>query len=83
MPAVSVRKSIKPDYLICLEDGKRFKTLKRHLGALGMTPEQYRKKWNLPGDYPMVAPNYVVVRSALAKKSGLGQKARKRLAKAR
>jgi predicted transcriptional regulator len=72
-PAVSVRKSISPDYLICLDDGRRFKSLKRHIGQLGMTPDQYRAKWGLPSDYPMVAPNYAATRSALAKKSGLGQ----------
>ena len=72
-PAVSIRKSITPDYLICLEDGKKFKSLKRHLGALGLTPDQYRAKWKLPPDYPMVAPNYAATRSALAKAIGLGQ----------
>src|SRR5271166_3827693 len=72
-PAVPIRKSITPDFLICLDDGKRFKALRRHLGALGMTPAQYREKWGLPSDYPMVAPNYAVLRSALAKKIGLGQ----------
>lgn len=73
-PAVSVKKSIQPDYLICLEDGKRFKSLRRHLRTqYNMTPEQYRDKWNLPPDYPMVAPNYAVTRSELAKKMGLGQ----------
>jgi predicted transcriptional regulator len=72
-PAVAVRRSITPDYLICLEDGKRFKSLKRHLGAHGLTPKQYREKWKLPPDYPMVAPNYAAQRSALAKKIGLGQ----------
>jgi predicted transcriptional regulator len=72
-PAVSVRKSITPDYLICLEDGERFKSLKRHLAAHGMTPDQYRAKWKLPSDYPMVAPNYAAARSAMAKASGLGQ----------
>ncbi len=71
--AVSIRKSITPEYLICLEDGQRFKSLKRHLAALGMTPEQYRAKWKLPPDYPMVAPNYAAARSAMAKASGLGQ----------
>ena len=71
--AVSVRKSVTPDYLICLDDGKQFKSLRRHLTALGMTPEQYRAKWNLPADYPMVAANYAAQRSALAKKIGLGQ----------
>ena len=72
-PAVSVRKSITPDYLICLDDGKRFRSLRRHLAGLGMTPEQYREKWRLPADYPMVAPNYAAQRSALAKKTGFGQ----------
>jgi predicted transcriptional regulator len=71
---VPVRKSVTPDYLICLEDGKKFKSLRRHLGALGLTPEQYRVKWQLPSDYPMVAPNYAAHRSALARKIGLGQK---------
>jgi predicted transcriptional regulator len=71
-PAVSVRKSVTPDYLICLDDGRKFKSLRRHLGALGMTPEQYRAKWNLPSTYPMVAPNYTAQRSALAKNSGFG-----------
>jgi predicted transcriptional regulator len=74
-PAVSVKKSIAPDYLVCLEDGKRFKSLKRHLRTqYNMTPEQYREKWGLPPDYPMVAPNYAVARSQLAKKMGLGQR---------
>ena len=73
-PAVSVRKSISPDYLICLDDGRKFKSLKRHLAILGMTPDQYRAKWSLPADYPMVASNYAASRSALAKKIGLGQK---------
>ena len=77
-PAVPIRRSVTPDYLICLEDGKQFKSLRRHLGALGLTPEQYRNKWKLPSDYPMVAPNYAAQRSALAKKMGLGQK-RKRV----
>ena len=73
-PAVSVKKSIAPDYLVCLEDGKRFKSLKRHLRTqYNMTPEQYREKWGLPPEYPMVAPNYAVARSQLAKKMGLGQ----------
>ena len=72
-PAVSVRKSVTPDYLICLDDGRRFKSLRRHLATLGMTPEQYRAKWSLPSDYPMVAPNYAARRSALAKSLGLGQ----------
>ena len=78
-PAVSLKKSINPDYLICLEDGKRFKSLKRHLRTqYNMTPEQYRDKWGLPADYPMVAPNYAVARSQLAKKMGLGQQQRKK-----
>ena len=72
-PAVPIRKSITPDFLICLDDGKRFKALRRHLAGLGLTPAQYREKWNLPSDYPMVAPNYAAHRSALAKKIGLGQ----------
>ena len=72
-PMVPIRKSITPEYLICLEDGKKFKSLKRHLAALGMTPAQYRERWKLPTDYPMVAPNYAAQRSALAKKLGLGQ----------
>ena len=71
-PAVSIRKSVTPDYLICLEDGKRFKSLRGHLTTLGMTPDQYRVKWKLPSDYPMVAPNYAAQRSALAKKLGFG-----------
>jgi predicted transcriptional regulator len=78
-PAVPVKKSMTADYLICLEDGKRFKSLKRHLRTqYGMTPEQYRDKWSLPPDYPMVAPNYAVARSQLAKKMGLGQQRRRR-----
>jgi predicted transcriptional regulator len=78
-PAVSLKKSINPDYLVCLEDGKRFKSLKRHLRTqYNMTPEQYRDKWGLPADYPMVAPNYAVARSQLAKQMGLGQQRRKR-----
>lgn len=76
VPAVSVRKSVTPDFLICLEDGKKFKSLKRHLATkFGLTPDEYRQKWNLPADYPMVAPNYSASRSALAKSSGLGRKA--------
>src|SRR5260370_7883426 len=71
-PAVSVKKSMTPDYLVCLEDGKRFKSLKRHLRPpYTITPKQYRDKWGLPADYPMVAPNYAVARSQLAKKMGL------------
>jgi predicted transcriptional regulator len=78
VPAVPVKKSITPDYMICLEDGKKFKSLKRHLRtSYNMTPEQYRVKWNLPGDYPMVAPNYAKARSELAKTMGLGQKRKK------
>jgi predicted transcriptional regulator len=78
-PAVSLKKSISPEYLVCLEDGKRFKSLKRHLRTqYNMTPEQYREKWGLPADYPMVAPNYAVARSNLAKKMGLGQQRRRR-----
>jgi predicted transcriptional regulator len=73
LPAVSVRRSITSDYLICLDDGKKFKSLKRHLTTLGMTPDQYRQKWNLPRDYPMVPPAYSSKRSELAKKIGLGQ----------
>jgi predicted transcriptional regulator len=73
-PAVPVRRSVTPGYLICLEDGKHFKSLRRHLTLLGMTPEQYREKWNLPSAYPMVAANYAARRSALAKKIGLGRK---------
>jgi predicted transcriptional regulator len=77
-PAVSIRASIKPDYVVCLEDGKRLKMLKRHLMThYQMTPEQYRAKWNLPADYPMVAPNYAEQRRTLAKKIGLGTKRRK------
>ena len=73
-PAVSVRNSVTPDYIICLDDGKRFKSMRRHIANLGMTPEQYREKWNLPSDYPMVAANYSVTRAALARKIGLGKK---------
>lgn len=72
-PAIAVKKSVTPDFIICLEDGKKFKSLKRHLRTrYGMTPEEYRLKWNLPHDYPMVAPNYAKARSDLAKKMGLG-----------
>jgi predicted transcriptional regulator len=74
-PAVSVRTSIKPDHIVCLEDGKKLKMLKRHLmAAYNMTPEQYRQRWNLPVDYPMVAPNYAAKRRDLAEKIGLGRK---------
>jgi predicted transcriptional regulator len=82
VPAVSVRKSVTPDYIICLEDGKKFKSLKRHLrSTYDMTPEQYRAKWNLPADYPMVAPNYAKARSELAKTMGLGQQRKRGSAK--
>ena len=78
-PAVSIRASIKPDFIVCLEDGKKLKMLKRHLMThYQMTPEQYRAKWNLPADYPMVAPNYAEQRRSLAKKIGLGTKRRTR-----
>jgi len=74
-PAVSVRRSVTPDYIVCLEDGRKLKMLKRHLAtAYGMTPEDYREKWGLPSDYPMVAPNYAKQRSSLAKKIGLGKR---------
>jgi predicted transcriptional regulator len=74
-PAVSVRRSVTPDYIVCLEDGKKLKMLKRHLrAAYGMSPNDYRAKWSLPADYPMVAPNYAKQRSAFAKKIGLGRK---------
>jgi predicted transcriptional regulator len=77
-PAVSVKKSIQPDYLVCLEDGKKLKMLKRHLKtAYNMSPEAYRERWNLPNDYPMVAPNYARQRSRLAKEIGLGTRARR------
>ena len=80
-PAVSVRKSITDDYLICLEDGKKFKSLKRHLRThYGLSPEEYLEKWSLPADYPMVAPNYAAARSQLAKKMGLGQRGGRRKA---
>jgi MucR family transcriptional regulator, transcriptional regulator of exopolysaccharide biosynthesis len=78
-PAVSVKKSVTPEYIVCLEDGKKFKSLKRHLRTqYNMTPEQYRDKWNLGADYPMVAPNYAAARSQLAKQMGLGQQRRRR-----
>ena len=77
-PAVPIRKSIAPDFLICLEDGRKFKSLKRHLRTkYNMSPEEYRAKWGLPKDYPMVAPNYAKARSELAKQMGLGQGGRK------
>ncbi|MDX8437920.1 MULTISPECIES: MucR family transcriptional regulator [Mesorhizobium] len=75
-PAVPIRKSVTPDYIISLEDGKKFKSLKRHLSVhYGLTPDEYRAKWGLPADYPMVAPNYAAARSSLAKSMGLGRKA--------
>jgi predicted transcriptional regulator len=78
-PAVSVRSSIKPDYIVCLEDGKKLKMLKRHLMThYQLTPDQYRTKWNLPAEYPMVAPNYAEQRRTLAKKIGLGTRRRTR-----
>ncbi|MDP2298091.1 MAG: MucR family transcriptional regulator [Pseudolabrys sp.] len=79
-PAVSVKKSITPEHIVCLEDGKKFKSLKRHLRTqYNMTPEQYREKWSLGADYPMVAPNYAAARSQLAKQMGLGQQRRRRV----
>ena len=79
LPAVPIKKSVFPDYIICLEDGKKLKMLKRHLKtSYNMTPEQYREKWQLTPDYPMVAPNYARHRSSLAKKIGLGTKPRGR-----
>jgi len=78
-PAISPRRSVTPEYLICLEDGKKFKSLKRHLRThYDLTPEEYREKWGLARDYPMVAPNYAAARSRLAKNMGLGQKGRQR-----
>jgi predicted transcriptional regulator len=77
-PAVPVKRSIAPDHLVCLEDGRKFKSLKRHLRTkYNLSPEDYRAKWNLPKDYPMVAPNYAKARSELAKQMGLGQGGRK------
>ena len=79
VPAVPIKKSITPDYLICLENGKKFKSLKRHLSSQhGMTPDEYRAKWSLPTDYPMVAPGYAAARSQLAKDMGLGRKKKTR-----
>ena len=78
-PAVAVKRSVTPEHIVCLEDGKKFKSLKRHLRTqYGITPEQYREKWGLPPDYPMVAPNYAAARSQLAKQMGLGQQRRRR-----
>ncbi len=83
-PAVSVKKSITPDYLICLEDGKKFKSLKRHLRThYNLSPEEYRERWNLPADYPMVAPSYAAARSELAKRMGLGQQRKKPTSRSR
>jgi len=83
-PAVAIKKSVTPDFIICLEDGKQLKMLKRHLKtAYNMSPEEYRERWGLPADYPMVAPNYAKHRSALAKKIGLGTKPRKPVTRAR
>lgn len=82
-PAVPIRQSVKPDYIVCLEDGRKLKMLKRHLStAYGMTPEEYRAKWGLPADYPMVAPNYAEARRKLAKEIGLGTKGGRRAAPA-
>ena len=75
-PAIAVKKSITPDHIVCLEDGKKFKSLKRHLRThYNLSPEEYREKWGLPADYPMVAPSYSATRSKLAKDNGLGRKA--------
>ncbi|MFL5220575.1 MAG: MucR family transcriptional regulator [Microvirga sp.] len=82
-PAIAIKKSVTPDYIICLEDGKKFKSLKRHLRTqYNLTPEQYREKWGLAPDYPMVAPSYAKARSDLAKEMGLGQQRRMRRARA-
>ncbi len=77
-PAVGIKRSVTAEHIVCLEDGKAFKSLKRHLRTHKMTPDQYRAKWNLPLDYPMVAPNYAVARSQIAKQMGFGQKRRHR-----
>lgn len=78
-PAVNIKRSVTPDYIVCLEDGVKLKMLKRHLQTrYGMTPDEYRERWGLTADYPMVAPNYAAQRSALAKKIGLGTKRRKK-----
>ena len=78
-PAVPIKRSITPEHIVCLEDGKKFKSLKRHLRTqYNMTPEQYREKWGLAAEYPMVAPNYAAARSQLAKQMGLGQQRRRR-----
>jgi predicted transcriptional regulator len=72
-PAVPIRKSVTPDYMVCLEDGRKFQSMRRHLASLGMTPEQYRAKWSLPADYPMIAANYAALRSEISKKIGFGR----------
>ena len=77
-PAVPIKRSVKPNYIVCLEDGRKLKVLKRHLKVHDMTPGEYRRRWGLPSDYPMVAPNYARQRSELAKKIGLGKKRRRR-----
>ena len=78
-PALNIHETVTPDYIVCLEDGKRLQTLKRYIGGrYGLSPEQYRQKWNLPDDYPMVAPNYAKRRSQIAKKMGLGRKPAKK-----
>jgi predicted transcriptional regulator len=83
-PTLNIHETVTPDYIICLEDGKRLQTLKRYIGGrFGLTPEQYRQKWNLPHDYPMVAPNYAKRRSQIAKKMGLGRKLAKKRRKTR
>ena len=74
VPAVNPKRSVHPDHIVCLEDGKKFKSMKRHLTSHGLTPQQYRAKWGLAADYPMTAPNYSATRSAMAKNIGLGQK---------
>jgi len=80
-PAISIRKSVQPDFIVCLEDGKKLKMLKRHLKtAYNMTPDEYRQRWGLPSDYPMVAPNYANQRRNLAKKIGLGTRRKKTVA---
>ena len=76
VPPVNPKRTVRADYIISLEDGKKYKSLKRHLGVRGLTPDEYRTKWNLPATYPMVAPNYAAARSELAKKLGLGRKAK-------
>jgi predicted transcriptional regulator len=82
-PAIAVKKSVTPDYIVSLEDGRKFKTMKRYLSGLGMTPDEYRQKWGLPKDYPMVAPNYAAKRSELAKQIGLGERRQEAVAAAK